>query len=161
MEKTPCGVRVPCSETPFHPGTLAGLTVTCQAPLAWLSVPSAAPPAIARFSYGHPVFLAPQDNYDLEDISDIFFKEFFFRAPVLQAYFVKPTKMQRVMFEKAVNMIVKSVRDVNVHNIELKGIAMRHIKYDITVDHLKTFGTVLMNVLKNTVGEDHWDEEVR
>eukprot|EP00192_Tetraselmis_astigmatica_P001713 CAMPEP_0117667338 /NCGR_PEP_ID=MMETSP0804-20121206/10902_1 /TAXON_ID=1074897 /ORGANISM="Tetraselmis astigmatica, Strain CCMP880" /LENGTH=1564 /DNA_ID=CAMNT_0005475035 /DNA_START=106 /DNA_END=4800 /DNA_ORIENTATION=- len=101
-----------------------------------------------------------EDNYDLEDISDIFFKEFFFEAPVLQAYFVKPTKMQRVMFEKAMTMIVKSVRDVNVHNIELKGIAMRHIKYDITVDHLRTFGKVLMNVLRNTAGEDHWDEEV-
>ena len=102
-----------------------------------------------------------EDQYDLEDISDVFFKYFFHEAPVLQAYFVKPTKMQRVMFEKALSMIVKSVRDTAVLNIDLKGVAMRHIKYDITAEHLRIFGDVLISVLRDTAGEDHWDEEVR
>lgn len=102
-----------------------------------------------------------EDNYDLEDISDIFFKYFFHKAPGLQAYFVKPTKMQRVMLEKALNLIVNSVRDTAVLNIELKGIAMQHIKYDITADHLKIFGDVLLSLLRDTAGEDHWDNEAR
>jgi hemoglobin-like flavoprotein len=102
-----------------------------------------------------------EEQFDLEDISDIFFKYFFHEAPVLQAYFVKPTKMQRVMFEKAMHLIVKSVRDTAVLNIDLKGIAMRHIKYDITSEHLRIFGDVLMTVLHDTAGDDHWDEEVK
>eukprot|EP00951_Prasinocladus_malaysianus_P046080 scaffold628326_cov42-Prasinocladus_malaysianus.AAC.1 len=65
------------------------------------------------------------------------------------------------MFAKAVELIVKSVRDQSVLNVELKGIAMRHIKYDIRLEHLKVFGLILLEVFRDTVGEDHWDEEVR
>lgn len=82
------------------------------------------------------------NTLDLADISAKFFSSLFQQVPELQKLFVKPTKMQTVMLGKALDLIVRSLTDTHVLDVELQGIAMRHIKYDINQGHLDTFGQV-------------------
>ena len=99
-------------------------------------------------------------NHDLHDLADKFFKLLFRRAPGLQKLFVKPRKMQFVMFLKAVDLIVNSVEDTTVLEVDLKAVAMRHIKFDIGPDALAAFGDCLIEVLADMLGAERWDEEV-
>ena len=99
------------------------------------------------------------ENHDIEHLSDKFFESLFQRAPGLQRLFVKPKKTMVVMFAKAMELIVKSVSDTAVLEVDLKAIAMRHIKYDIGQEHLTTFGEVLIQTLGDVVGVENWDED--
>lgn len=101
-----------------------------------------------------------EHNHDISDISDKFFALLFHRAPALQNFFVKPKKMQTVMFAKAMQLIVKSVTDTRVLEVELKAIALRHIKYDINSEHLSIFGEVLIATLGDVCGPHQWDEDI-
>ena len=99
-------------------------------------------------------------NCDLQEISDRFFERLFSVAPDLQTFFTKPKKMQFVMFAKAMDLIVRSVSDAKVMEVDLKAIAMRHIKYDIRSEHLEVFGSVLLQTLGEAAGPAHWDEDI-
>lgn len=101
-----------------------------------------------------------ETNCDINEISDAFFEHLFRLVPALQEFFTKPKKMQRVMFIKAMDLIVRSVADTKVLEVDLKAIAMRHIKYDIRAEHLDVFGQVLLQALANAAGTDNWDEEI-
>eukprot|EP00873_Tetraselmis_striata_P003952 jgi/Tetstr1/424216/TSEL_000148.t2 len=99
-------------------------------------------------------------HLDLADISVQLFAALFRAAPELQKLFTKPTKMQTVMLGKALDLIVRSLSDAHVLDVELKAIAMRHIKYDIHQGHLNTFGHVLLQTLGGMVGVEAWDEDI-
>ena len=99
------------------------------------------------------------ENHDIEHLSDKFFESLFQRAPGLKKLFVKPKKTMVVMFAKAMELIVKSVSDTAVLEVDLKAIAMRHIKYDIGQQHLTAFGEVLIQTLGDVVGVENWDED--
>jgi hemoglobin-like flavoprotein/cytochrome b involved in lipid metabolism len=101
-----------------------------------------------------------ETNCDINEISDRFFEHLFRIVPVLQEFFTKPKKMQRVMFIKAMDLIVRSVADTKVLEVDLKAIAMRHIKFDIRSEHLEVFGQVLLQTLGDAVGADRWDEDI-
>ena len=95
---------------------------------------------------------------DIHEISDTFFETLFSTLPELQSMFTKPKKMQYLMFVKALDLIVRSTTETQVMEVDLKAIAMRHIKYDIRAEHLETFGTILLQTLGRAVGPGHWDE---
>ena len=101
-----------------------------------------------------------ESHCDMPEMAEKFFKALFQRAPGLQKLFVKPRKMQTVMFMKAMDLIVTSVEDTTVLEVDLKAIAMRHIKYDIGREHLEIFGDCLIQTLSDELGIEKWDEDV-
>mmetsp|Transcript_7928 Transcript_7928/g.22709 ORF Transcript_7928/g.22709 Transcript_7928/m.22709 type:complete len:1117 (-) Transcript_7928:312-3662(-) len=93
-------------------------------------------------------------------IADKFYKHLFKVAPQLQPMFIKPFKMQLVMLSQALGLIVRCVKDTKVLAGELKGLAMTHIKYDISQVHLNIFGEILLATLKEVMGPMKWDDEM-
>lgn len=97
--------------------------------------------------------------------------------------FTKPFKMQLVMLSQALDLIVRSVKvqcplrkfhrcrfrpkatvtvlqDTKVLSIELKGLAMRHLRFDMHQDHLNVFGEVLLQTLQEVMGPERWSDEM-
>lgn len=99
-----------------------------------------------------------QHTCDLHELSDKFFDNLFRTLPELQSMFTKPKKMQFIMFAKALDLLVRSVSDAKVMDIDVKAIAMRHIKFDIRSEHLDMFGQILLQTLGDAAGPGNWDE---
>lgn len=94
-----------------------------------------------------------------EGLTTHFYEQLFNMAPHLESLFTKPQAMQHVMLQKALDMLVSGVRDPSVLQEEVKAIALRHIKYDITREDFTVFGEVLIGALRNAAGPCDWDDE--
>jgi hemoglobin-like flavoprotein len=88
-------------------------------------------------------------NGRCEELGGRFYRRLFESAgEKMAALFARPEKMQHAMFQRALGLLVESMQEPETVQAELESIAMKHIKYDITREHIDIFGTVLVASLK-------------
>ena len=93
-----------------------------------------------------------------EEFGDIFYSELKDLAPEFLSLFVRPRKLQYSTFVDVVETLVGFAVSPEDFYEQVKPLAIRHIKYGVTPQHVKRFGAVLQNVLKRALGESYTEE---
>lgn len=66
----------------------------------------------------------------------------------MQSIFSRPKQMQYALFTQALDLVVRSVQDPEHMRTEVESLAMKHIKYNITREHVDIFGQLLIEALQ-------------
>jgi len=101
---------------------------------------------------------AIQSSHTDEEFGTIFFSEIKAVAPDFLRLFVRPKKLQYSTFIDQMDMFVGFSTGPEAFYDQIKSLAIRHIKYGVTAQMVKHYGTVIKNVLKRSLG-DQYNEE--
>eukprot|EP00291_Cryptomonas_curvata_P022400 CAMPEP_0172170956 /NCGR_PEP_ID=MMETSP1050-20130122/11618_1 /TAXON_ID=233186 /ORGANISM="Cryptomonas curvata, Strain CCAP979/52" /LENGTH=924 /DNA_ID=CAMNT_0012842321 /DNA_START=324 /DNA_END=3094 /DNA_ORIENTATION=+ len=92
------------------------------------------------------------------EFGDIFYAEIKSIAPDFLQLFVRPKALQYSTFIDQMDMLVGFAAGPEAFYEQIKPLAIRHMKYGVSAQMIKGYETVVMNVLKRTLGEQFNEE---
>ena len=98
---------------------------------------------------------AIQASHTDEEFGTIFFSEIKAVAPDFLRLFVRPKRLQYSTFIDQMDMFVGFSSAPEEFYDQIKSLAIRHIKYGVSAQMVKHYGTVVKNVLRRSLGDQY------
>src|SRR5215218_8256772 len=93
-------------------------------------------------------------------VGDVFYTKLFIAVPKVKPLFRITTEEQSEKLIEMLNVIVGRLDRLHELDDEIKGLAVRHIRYGVKREHYQHVGNALLWTLENGLGRD-WNEEVK